>query len=174
MHGGRAQRDASLYSILLHRMNYLLSQCSESAFDFIEPLLLRWALTGSGERGSASGVPGSGLGSPLCSALASDAICFIVRLAAPDVGWNLTMTTAELHERIVGKDGEIGQNGTMISCEGMNGLKVRCSDLGLGTCFVCICHLGIFSILTPSLTAPTESPSSSLLFLVFFTTDRIS
>ena len=108
MYGGQAQRDASLYSILLYRLHFLLSQFTISAFELNEPLLLRWALSGSA----------------LASALAVDALCFVVRLAGPEVGWNLTLTVAELYDRIAGNTGEVCPNGQIICQEGLSGVKV--------------------------------------------------
>ena len=108
MHGGKAQRDASLYSILVHRLNYLLYISPASTFEVVEPVLLRWVLTSE---------------SPLTSSLALDVLCFLVRVTPVEVGWNLTLATTELFQRVLAQD-EKGPGGNTLSSVAWNGLKV--------------------------------------------------
>ena len=107
MHGGKAQRDTSIYSILLHRFHFLLSNCGPSIYEVIEPILLRWALSES----------------PLTSLLASDVLCFLVRVSPPDVGWNVTLAMAQLFQRVV-EEGVKKDGKTPISGAMLGGLKV--------------------------------------------------
>ena len=120
MFDGKPQRDISIYSILVLRLNHLLSHCGPATFQVVEPVLLRWVLSAS----------------PLASSLATDVLCFLVRVSPPEIGWNLTLAMAHLFQRLVkGREGlrqRSAKGGKVCTTSAPSGLEVSEVVLGDG------------------------------------------